>query len=162
MGLGNARSNAKPLLFKFGLGEWKGVQELRSFGVVSKEMETQTVLARQPRVVVIAYPAQGHVGPLMKLSCQIANCGIRGTKPGGGVLLILCRGSCYRNYEDLIRRKNSCEAEKVTCVVADGTFGWGLEVAEKLGIKRAMFWPTVVRGFVLALCLHLNHGGRSH
>lgn len=54
-----------------------------------------------------------------------------------------------QNFENLIRKINSAEDEKIACVIADATTAWALEVAEKMEIKRAMFWPTSVRGFVL-------------
>ncbi|KAF6171372.1 hypothetical protein GIB67_009513, partial [Kingdonia uniflora] len=47
---------------------------------------------------------------------------------------------------------NSCD-NKISCVVADETIGWALEIAEKMGIKRAAFWPVSMG--VLALTLHI-------
>ncbi|CAK7323020.1 unnamed protein product [Dovyalis caffra] len=34
------------------------------------------------------------------------------------------------------------EEEKITGIITDWCMGWGLEVAEKLNIRRAIFWPA--------------------
>ncbi|KAJ9147538.1 hypothetical protein P3X46_029688 [Hevea brasiliensis] len=44
--------------------------------------------------------------------------------------------------EDLIDRINASEDEKITCIIADETMGWALEVAEKMKIRRVAFWPA--------------------
>ncbi|XP_031258416.1 UDP-glycosyltransferase 83A1-like [Pistacia vera] len=55
------------------------------------------------------------------------------------------------HLEDLIKKINlSCD-EKISCVIADATTAWAPDVAEKMGIKRAMFWPSLVGGFALSL-----------
>lgn len=44
--------------------------------------------------------------------------------------------------EELIENINKTENSKITCVLADENVGWALKVAEKMGIKRAAFWPA--------------------
>jgi hypothetical protein len=42
------------------------------------------------------------------------------------------------HFKDLIEKSNpSNDDEQISCIIADATFGWALEVAEKMGIKRA-------------------------
>ncbi|XP_050223448.1 UDP-glycosyltransferase 83A1-like [Mercurialis annua] len=43
--------------------------------------------------------------------------------------------------------------EKLTCVIADSIFGWALEIAEKMGLKKAIFF-TAAPG-ALAMILHI-------
>ncbi|XP_048137470.1 UDP-glycosyltransferase 83A1-like [Rhodamnia argentea] len=150
-------------------------------------------MERWPHVVAIAFPAQGHVGPLLKLSCQIARQGIRVTfvstaSVHARMLQASGDGDCCcwgeieratvlegmeevkdmgdkeevaetrakvmsRHFQELLREMNSSRDERVTCVVADATIGWAFEVANSMGIKRAMFWPTAVPGLVLSLSI---------
>jgi len=140
----------------------------------------------QPHVVVIPYPAQGHVAPFMKLSHLIVDHGIRvtfvttefihakltasmpekspirlvsipdGLDPGddrrNSMKLIHCvLNFMPAHFKDLIEKIN--ESDEISCVIADITVGWALEVAEKMGIKRAAFSP-VGAGF-LAFSLHI-------
>lgn len=148
------------------------------------------MMGRRLHILAVPYPAQGHVGPLMKLSQQIAGQGIRVTfvtaecihalvlasfqeKSGQNDIEMVAipdglePGDDYKdrkkikesmssvmpqNLENLITKINgACEDEKITCVIADATTSWAIEVAEKMGIKRAMFWPSAVRGFALGL-----------
>lgn len=58
-----------------------------------------------------------------------------------------------RHFEELLRKMSSSWGDRVACVVADATIGWAFEVAESMGIRRAMFWPTAVPGLVLSLSI---------
>ncbi|KAL6135526.1 hypothetical protein ACLB2K_067753 [Fragaria x ananassa] len=45
--------------------------------------------------------------------------------------------------EELIEKINQEEGDKVTCVIADESCGWALEVARKIQIRRVVaFWPA--------------------
>ncbi|CAL5369820.1 unnamed protein product [Camellia sinensis] len=44
--------------------------------------------------------------------------------------------------EELIQKINGSDNDKITCIIADEFLGWALEVAEKMQIKRAAFWPA--------------------
>ncbi|KAK6155023.1 hypothetical protein DH2020_009271 [Rehmannia glutinosa] len=56
--------------------------------------------------------------------------------------------------ESLIVKINEEEGgDKITCVIADATMAWALEVAEKLGIRRAAFWTAAAA--VLAVSLNI-------
>ncbi|KAF8041231.1 hypothetical protein BT93_B3228 [Corymbia citriodora subsp. variegata] len=55
--------------------------------------------------------------------------------------------------EKVKQQSNSNEDDQISFVIADLTAGWALEVAERMGIKRAGFWPASVSS--LALALHI-------
>lgn len=170
----------------------------------------KNIKGKRPHVLAIAYPAQGHVGPLMKLSQQIADHGIKVTFVNAESIHNLVLAALSENkrkeqhqiieivsipdgldpgddlkdkrkiselmlrvipskLEDLIRKiNNKSEDEKVNCVMADATVAWALEVAQKMRIKGAMFWPTAVGGFALGLHIPklieagiIDHSGKS-
>ena len=141
----------------------------------------------QPHVLIIPFPAQGHVTPLMKLAHRIADHGIKVTFvnshfihkkvvaalpdeeaagargrirlvsiPDGldpeaedeaGRDLVKLTESTTRvmpgHLKNLIEKANNMniDDEKITCVIADSTIGWALEVAEEMGIQRVAFCP---------------------
>lgn len=47
-----------------------------------------------------------------------------------------------KKLEILIEEINKSVSSKITCVVADESFGWALEVAKKMRIRRVAFWPA--------------------
>ncbi|KAF6137376.1 hypothetical protein GIB67_036413 [Kingdonia uniflora] len=69
-----------------------------------------------------------------KIQCKLLE-GISSTVPG--------------QLENLIRKN----PEKISCVIADETIGWALEVVQKIGIPNAAFYPAAA-GFK-ALCLQI-------
>ncbi|XP_054800978.1 UDP-glycosyltransferase 83A1-like [Prosopis cineraria] len=91
-------------------------------------------------VLVLPYPAQGHVKPLMELSCELVkhdenrNCLENLTES--------IREVMPNKLEKLIQEINESDSEKISCVVADGSMGWALELAEKMRVRRALFWPA--------------------
>ncbi|CAL4936058.1 unnamed protein product [Urochloa decumbens] len=44
--------------------------------------------------------------------------------------------------EELVRRIEASRGAKISWLVADGGMGWAFEVARKLGIRAACFWPA--------------------
>lgn len=60
--------------------------------------------------------------------------------------------------EELIRKINQVEGDKIVCVIADENCGWALDVAEKMKIRRAAFWPAAVAllavGFSIPKLIH--------
>nr|POE91191.1 udp-glycosyltransferase 83a1 [Quercus suber] len=136
---------------------------------------------RQPHVLVIPSPAQGHVAPLMKLSHKIVDHGIKvtfvntefihakvkasmvvkseekspirlvsipdGLEPGDDRKDVLKMTQSMLkvmpvHLMDLIEKINqSSDDDQISCIIADTMVGWALEVAEKMGIKRAAVWP---------------------
>lgn len=44
--------------------------------------------------------------------------------------------------EALIDNINGSREDKITCVIADESMGWALDVAEKMGIRGIAFWPA--------------------
>ncbi|XP_020213707.1 UDP-glycosyltransferase 83A1 [Cajanus cajan] len=62
--------------------------------------------------------------------------------------------------EELIECINGSESEKITCVLADQSIGWALDIAEKKGIRRAAFCPASAAQLVLGLNIpKLIHNG---
>ncbi|KAL3525863.1 hypothetical protein ACH5RR_014235, partial [Cinchona calisaya] len=55
--------------------------------------------------------------------------------------------------ESLIEKINQSENDQITCLIADESMGWALEIAKKMGIRAAAFWP--VAASVLALKLSI-------
>ncbi|XP_031268676.1 UDP-glycosyltransferase 83A1-like [Pistacia vera] len=151
-------------------------------------------MSKQPHVLVIPYPAQGHVAPLLKLATKIAEHGIKVTfvntefieakvmasipeKAEGWSLIKFVsisdgierdddrkdfdktRNTMLRvmpgNLKDLIEKINqSSDCEQITCVIADISVRWALEVAQNLGVSRAAFIPYGPEN--LALSFHVT------
>lgn len=72
------------------------------------------------------------------------------TKPGklSEAILRVMTGK----VEELIQHINGLES-KITCVLADQSIGWALEIAEKHGIKHAAFCPAAAAMLVLGFCI---------
>ncbi|ERM99950.1 UDP-glycosyltransferase 83A1 [Amborella trichopoda] len=137
--------------------------------------------------LMLPYPAQGHIIPMMELSRRMEEHGFivtfvntdftqkrvldasmkahteshpnKGTGcirlvsiPDGlepdadrnklGALCEAMLSSMPNALETLIKDINGLEGDSVTCIVADVSMGWALDVAKKLGIPRAAFWPA--------------------
>ncbi|KDP27230.1 hypothetical protein JCGZ_19929 [Jatropha curcas] len=58
-----------------------------------------------------------------------------------------------RKLEELVDRINASETEKITCIIADGSMGWALQVAKKMKIRRAAFWPASAALLSLSLAI---------
>ncbi|KAL8118132.1 hypothetical protein AgCh_015874 [Apium graveolens] len=145
-------------------------------------------------VLVVPFPAQGHVMPLIKLAYNLAYHGIDvmfancelveakilaamsdADKEQFPIRLVTysdgmesqpadqrsgqgLRNSLSKvmpgNIENLIKQINhSDNREPITCVIADLTLGWTLEVASKMGLKQVAVWPAGPA--CLALSLHI-------
>ncbi|XP_008230872.1 PREDICTED: UDP-glycosyltransferase 83A1-like [Prunus mume] len=62
--------------------------------------------------------------------------------------------------EELIEKINQGEGDKVTCVIADESARWALEVAEKLNIRRVAFFPASAASLALQFSIpKLIHQG---
>ncbi|WKA04018.1 hypothetical protein VitviT2T_022084 [Vitis vinifera] len=140
-------------------------------------------------VLVMPFPAQGHVIPFMELSQNLVKHGFKVTfvntdfsqerivksftgkdNVGDQIRLVSipdgleawedrndmgksCEGIVRvmpKKLEELMQEINGRDDNKITCVIADGNMGWALEVAEKMGIKRAVFLPAAAAMMVLA------------
>ncbi|KAK7266554.1 hypothetical protein RIF29_19202 [Crotalaria pallida] len=146
-----------------------------------------------PHVLVVPYPVQGHVIPLMELSLCLVKQGIKVTfvntehnherimrafpsgnddlvsqirlvwipdglgsseerkKPGKSSEAVL--KVMPEKVEELIDSINGSESEKITCVLADQSIGWALDIAEKKGIPQAAFCPAAAAQLVLGLSI---------
>ncbi|WCJ35859.1 UDP-Glycosyltransferase superfamily protein [Euphorbia peplus] len=151
-------------------------------------------MVKRGHVIVIPYPAQGHVAPLMKFAYKIAQNGIKVTFANADFIhdqimsampdefkhnvpislvsistgLAVAKNDNVEDVMEMMKRISTTmpsglerliqninqgnNDEHVSCVVADLTAWWAIEVAEKLGIKRAGFVPFGVGN--LALNLH--------
>lgn len=141
-----------------------------------------------PHILVIPFPAQGHIIPLLELSRQLVNHGFKITfvnteynhnritnaigvkdKIGDQIHLVTISdgiesledrketdktSAALLNFlpgklEELIDRINGSNSEEITCVLADQSIGWALEIADKKGIRRAAFCPAAAALLVL-------------
>jgi len=134
-----------------------------------------------PHALMLPYPAQGHVVPLMELAHCLVDRGFKITfinteynhsrvvaascKKGedmGRIRLVTVPDGLEpgedRNdigrltqgllnvtpgcLEELIRNSNETWEEKITCFIVDWSMAWILEVAQKMGLRSAIFWPS--------------------
>ncbi|KAK4360717.1 hypothetical protein RND71_019669 [Anisodus tanguticus] len=139
-------------------------------------------------ILMIPYPVQGHVIPLMELAQSLAKYGFQVTFAniqsthkrilnsfGGKNILhdqihlisVLDESESGEDknvpgklseaifkimpgkIEKLIQENNASEDEKITCVIVDQSLGWALEIAAKMGIKRAAFLTAAAANLVL-------------
>ncbi|KAF6165111.1 hypothetical protein GIB67_000695 [Kingdonia uniflora] len=148
----------------------------------------------RPNILVIPFPAQGHVMPLMELSHILVDRGFKITFlntefnhdrvvaaarldkndegfirmmsiPDGldvgedrtnlGKLSDMMKDVMPVYLKDLITKLNASKNvdDRITCVLADVSMGWTLEVASKMNIRRAGFFPAA--GGLLAMTLHV-------
>ncbi|PIA57706.1 hypothetical protein AQUCO_00600437v1 [Aquilegia coerulea] len=145
-------------------------------------------MGKLPHILVVSFPAQGHVMPLMKFSHQLVDHGYKITfvntnsihkKLVSSSILTDHKEGKYHNkiklvsvpefgdilnlkeyisetmavhLEELIKKINESDDEKIDYVVADACIGGILEIAERFGIDGAAFWPASLG--VLAFMLH--------
>ncbi|XP_019157075.1 PREDICTED: UDP-glycosyltransferase 83A1-like [Ipomoea nil] len=144
-----------------------------------------------PHILVIPYPAQGHVIPLMELAQCLARHGginitfvltqtthsqilnssaLNNVALDDGIHLVSVLDASESNessnvpgklfeaiskimpgkVEKLIRGINASSSEShITCVIADQSLGWALELAKKLGVQTAAFLPAAAANLVL-------------
>lgn len=145
-----------------------------------------------PHVLVIPYPAQGHVIPLFELSRCLVKHSIEvtfvntehvhmqmknalamedeiGSKihhvfisdglesvedrkiPGkfSAAIMQVMPGK----FEELIEEINGANGDQITCVLADQSLGWALEIADQKAIKRAAFCPAAAALLVLGFSI---------
>ena len=145
-------------------------------------------MCSQPHVLVVPYPAQGHVAPLMKFSHQIVDHGIKvtfvspefiherltttmpmksslrlvplpdGLEPGDDRNDTIKLSNSFLeampgHFKDLIEQINESDDERISCVITDGMVVPALEVAEKMGIKRAILCTAGPATLAIILCI---------
>ncbi|KAL7190599.1 hypothetical protein ACSBR2_022807 [Camellia fascicularis] len=150
-------------------------------------------MGNNPHVLILPYPAQGHVIPLMELAQSLAKHGFKITfvntetthkrvvnaltdddvlgdhihlvsisdgletweRNVPGKLSEAIMTVMPRKVEELIREINGSEeeGEKISCIVADQSLGWAMEVGKKVGIKRAAFLPAAAALLVLGFSI---------
>ncbi|VYS56020.1 unnamed protein product [Arabidopsis thaliana] len=152
----------------------------------------------RPHVVVIPYPAQGHVLPLISFSRYLAKQGIQitfiNTEFNHNRIISSLPNSPHEDYvgdqinlvsipdgledspeernipgklsesvlrfmpkkvEELIERMmaETSGGTIISCVVADQSLGWAIEVAAKFGIRRTAFCPAAAASMVLGFSI---------
>nr|KJB40917.1 hypothetical protein B456_007G082400 [Gossypium raimondii] len=121
----------------------------------------------KPHVVVIPYPAQGHVISVMELSQNLAKQGIKINfkVDENGLIHLLSVPDGLEDGEDrnqlgklteslyqvmptqpkeLIHKVNGLNDDKISCVLVDIGMGLALDVAAELGIPTVGLWPAAV------------------
>ncbi|XP_058096316.1 7-deoxyloganetin glucosyltransferase-like [Magnolia sinica] len=59
------------------------------------------------------------------------------------------RKKCVEPFRELVTELNSSlDTPPVTCIVADGTMTFTLQVAEEVGVPEVLFWPMSASGFM--------------
>lgn len=147
---------------------------------------------RKPHVVVIAWPAQGHVMPLMKFSLKLLQHGCRVTlvttdsvhdrimnacterddddddddEPQLQLRLVSIPGEerpqdekksgifwpfMVKNVEEFLEETITTDGDGITCLVVDQCIGLGPEIAVKMGIPLAVFFPGSALWLALSL-----------
>jgi len=164
-----------------------------SLSHTNKEKERD--MAGIGHVLVLPFPAQGHVNSLMRFSRQMAKHGLKITfvnteyihkrvvssMPEEGRLMdsdinlvsipdgldsdderndmgkameALLRTVPAR-LEELIEGINASngtdDINNITCILTDGAMGWAVEVADKMGIRGAIFWSTAAASSALLM-----------
>ncbi|XP_028757555.1 UDP-glycosyltransferase 83A1-like [Neltuma alba] len=146
----------------------------------------------RPHVLVIPYPVQGHVIPLLELSLCLVKHGIKvsfvntkynheritssfaeGSDIGSKISLVwiadgsdsaekakkpVSTGEVLRHMPGKVEELIDClingsESEKISCVLADQSIGWALDIAKKKGIPRAAFCPAAAAQLVHGLSI---------
>ncbi|XP_065878483.1 UDP-glycosyltransferase 83A1-like [Euphorbia lathyris] len=126
---------------------------------------------RKPHLVVIPYPAQGHVAPLLKLSHNLVNHGINVTfvnihSQHSPILsqnlyqqiplltLVSISEGSQSHLQDLIQNINDSNKDaQITHVIADVSLGWALKTAYQMGLNPVAFVPYGLAN--LAFILHI-------
>ncbi|KAF5188346.1 Glycosyltransferase [Thalictrum thalictroides] len=147
-------------------------------------------MGKLPHILVVPFPAQGHVMPLMEFSNQLVNHGVKVTfvnmesihnkvastlhdhgeedkgdsrihlvsipemngDPDIAKFVEYVAEAMSLHLEELIKKFNENDDEKIDYIIADAFVGNVLEVAKKFGINRFAFCPASL-GY-LALMLH--------
>ncbi|KAM1187631.1 hypothetical protein FF1_023683 [Malus domestica] len=126
-------------------------------------------------IIAVPYPAQGHVLPLMELSQCLVNHGFKvtfvntefnhkrivnalaGKTHVGDCIRLVSLPDGLEPGEDrndlaleLIEKINEEGSDKVTCVLADESSGWALDVAVKMKIPRVALLPASAAALALS------------
>lgn len=144
-----------------------------------------------PHILVIPYPAQGHIIPLLELSQCLAKYGFKITFVNTECNLEVGKNTSAREGKiedqihqvsildgmqslddgsasgkseailrimpgkvvELIEQINASDNDKISCILADQTIGWALDIAEQKGIQRAAFCPAAAASLVLGFSI---------
>ena len=77
-----------------------------------------------------------------------------GDRKGTAILSDAAQGFMHQKLEELIQKINQGEGGKITCLIADVSCGWALEVAKKMKIAKVVaFWPAAAATLVMNSCI---------
>ncbi|XP_057988388.1 UDP-glycosyltransferase 83A1 isoform X2 [Hevea brasiliensis] len=120
-----------------------------------------SIMGRKPHVVVVPYPAQGHVAPLMKLAYNLADHGVKVTFVNTESTHVKVMSAMPEKFKEEspislvsvpVELDGTDAKEFVESAPSFMPAGWALEAAKKMDIKPAAFVPFGVAN--LALVLH--------
>ncbi|WCJ25601.1 UDP-Glycosyltransferase superfamily protein [Euphorbia peplus] len=133
-----------------------------------------------PHILVIPYPAEGHVIPLMEFSKFLAKHGFRitflssdqlimksFTSQDNQISVVSIQGNNINSSGEILRvmpgkveqvidemnGSESDDSDKIRCIVADQSIGWALEIAHKKGIPGAAFCPAAAAQLLLGFTI---------
>lgn len=159
-----------------------------------KQKKERSRMGNPPHVLVMPYPAQGHIIPLLELSQCLLQHGFKITfvnteynhniimknngnamkdRTGNQIHLVSIPDGLEtledrkkpgklseavlkflpQKLEELIDQINGSNGEEITCILADQSIGWVLEIAQKKGIRRAAFCPAAAALLVLGFSI---------
>ena len=158
-----------------------------SYPIIYKRVKGKINNMGIPHVVVIPWPAQGHVNPLMEFSLRLVEHGCRVTvlntelthnrvmkackerqSTGDQLRLVSIPGEEFhrdkkkagviwpftlQNVEQFMKEIITTDGDGIACVVIDQCICWGPEIAVKLGIPLAVFFPGSALWLALGLSL---------
>lgn len=128
----------------------------------------------KPHAVVLPFPAQGHVNPMLKLAKLLQSQGPHslnglpsfnfetipdGLPPSTATNITqdipsLCQSTsttCLAPFKKLLARLNdtvSSNVPPVSCIITDGLMNFTIDAAEELGIPQVMFQTTSACGLL--------------
>ncbi|KAL5582182.1 hypothetical protein UlMin_014624 [Ulmus minor] len=105
-----------------------------------------------PHALVVPYPAEGHIIPLMELSQRLVNTVHIHEKFKNAITNLENIGSLFHlaliedgrvvfrvlhgKVEEHIEQINQSKENEITCVLADQSLGWAMEIAERMRNKK--------------------------
>nr|AYA22042.1 UFGT15 [Fagopyrum tataricum] len=142
---------------------------------------------RVPHVVVVPYPSQGHINPLLQFAKRLSSLGLKTTLasttttattlPAGISVEIIADNlgsspvvgqesdflsSLKSNGSETLARlieRHARTDSPVCCVVYDAFLPWALDVARAHGVRGAAFFTNSA---IVSALFRLVHGGRLH
>ncbi|KAK6150396.1 hypothetical protein DH2020_015328 [Rehmannia glutinosa] len=110
-----------------------------------------SIKTEKPHVVLVPYPAQGHINPMMTLGKLLHTRGFFvtfvNTEFNHGRLIRSKGQESVKGLSDF-RLNSMTDLPPVSCVVSDGVMSFGMRAAQDLGIPDVQFWTASVCSFI--------------